>query len=239
MTASLERDVGGPFAFFARYTYSRTTDNWLSGAGGGPEAQLTPFPELDESDWLEGRSDFDLPHRLAAAAELRVPGGLQPRFAAVYRLRSGYPFTPGFRQGVDVNGDGSGSNDPAFVDEAISGTADLARNWGCVRAQMERFAERNACRGGMVHSLDGRFSLSLPSATGVSGEIFVEALNLLHSPLGEPDRALYLIDAGGSLVENPTTGVIRLPLITNPDFGKPLSRIDAGRTLRIGLQLAF
>jgi hypothetical protein len=239
LTAALERDTGGPLAFFGRYTYSQTTDNWLAGAYGGPEAQLTPFPYLDENDWLEGRSDFDVPHRFASAIELRIPGRIEPRLAAVYRMRSGYPFTPGFRQGVDVNGDGSGSNDPAFVDEAVSGTVELAREWDCVRGQVGRFAERNACRGSAVHAFDGRFSVSFPSATGVSGQLFVEALNLLHSPVGDPDRALYLIQEGGSLVQNPATGVVSLPLTANPNFGKALNRIDAGRTLRIGLQLTF
>jgi hypothetical protein len=237
VTAALEREAGDVLTFFGRYTYSRTTDNWLASDVGGPEAQLTPFANPGDSDWQDGRSDFDVPHRLAAGIELQLPSGIEPRVAAVYRFRSGYPFTPGFRDGVDVNGDGSGSNDPAFVDEAIPGTVDLAGSWDCLRQQLGRFAERNACRRDSVHSLDGRFSLAFPA--GVSGELFVEALNLIHSAIGEPDRALYLIDRGGSLVENPPSGVVTLPLVTNPNFGKLLNRIDGGRTLRIGLQLGF
>ena len=90
-----------------------------------------------------------------------------------------------------------------------------------------------------MHSLDGRFGLKFTRGAQVSGELFVEALNLIHSPMGEPDRALYLIDRGGSMLENSANGVVTLPLVTNPNFGKPLSRTDAGRTLRVGLQLGF
>jgi hypothetical protein len=238
-TAALERDAGGAVAFFGRYTYSRTTDDWLASGAGGPEAQLTPFPSPGDRDWRDGRSDFDLTHRLAAGFEFRAPARIEPRLAAVYRFQSGYPFTPGFRPGVDVNGDGSGSNDPAFVDEAIAGIVELAGSWDCLREQLGRFAERNACRQDSVHSLDGRFGLKFTRGAQVSGELFVEALNLIHSPMGEPDRALYLIDRGGSMLENSANGVVTLPLVTNPNFGKPLSRTDAGRTLRVGLQLGF
>jgi hypothetical protein len=239
VTAALERDAGDVLRFFGRYTYSRTTDDWLASDVGGPEDQLTPFANPGDTDWLDGRSDFDVPHRLAAGIELRIPGGIQPVIAAVYRFQSGYPFTAGFRDGVDVNGDGSGTNDPAFADEAIAGTVALAQSWDCVRAQLGRFAERNACRQDALHSLDGRFALSLPESARVSGELFVEGVNLIHSPLGEPDRALYLIDQGGSIAENPASGVVTLPLVANPNFGRTLGRIDAGRTLRIGLRLGL
>ncbi|HSL72172.1 MAG TPA: TonB-dependent receptor, partial [Longimicrobiales bacterium] len=45
LTATVERNAGANTALFASYTYSRTTDNWLSGGAAGADGQLTPFPE--------------------------------------------------------------------------------------------------------------------------------------------------------------------------------------------------
>ena len=53
-----------------------------------------------------------MPHRFVAGAVLDLSGA---SISAVYRQSSGRPFTPGYRRGVDVNGDGSGWNDPAFI----------------------------------------------------------------------------------------------------------------------------
>src|SRR5690606_32789463 len=130
--------------------------NLAGAAGAAPDDALTPLPTASGTDWREGRSDFDVPHRLSAGAELRIGGPLNARLAGVYRYRSGDPFTPGFRDGVDANGDGSGRNDPAFVDERIAGVSELARAWPCLRTQSGALAERNACRGPGVHGLDVR-----------------------------------------------------------------------------------
>jgi hypothetical protein len=239
VTAAVESDEEGPFGLFARYTYSRTTDNWLSGQGGGPEAQLTPFRGSGGDDWTEGVSDFDLPHQMAAGFELRPSGSLQPRLTGIYRYRSGYPFTPGFRDGVDVNADGSGRNDPAFVDPAIPGTPELVSRWSCLRGQVGGFAERNACRLPGVHSLDLRLGLTLVQSSGVAASLFVDGVNLIESALAVPDRAVYLVDAGGTLTRDSALGTVSLPLVANPNFGRPLGRFSAGRLLRVGLQVTF
>src|SRR5690606_30255587 len=97
------------------------------GASRGDVAELMATVGGDDRDWADGRSDFDVPHRLAVGAELRLPILAGVSIAGVYRYQSGYPFTPGFRDGVDMNGDGSGRNDPAFVDNAIPGTDELVR----------------------------------------------------------------------------------------------------------------
>ncbi|MEP7324729.1 MAG: TonB-dependent receptor, partial [Gemmatimonadota bacterium] len=123
VTATVERKQLTGIGLRASYTFSRTSDNWMLGPTGDPEDQLTPFPEATiADDWADGRSDLDIPHRLVLTASYTVPGKAGLDVALRYRFRSGLPFTPGFRPGVDINGDGSGSNDPAFIDGAIAGT---------------------------------------------------------------------------------------------------------------------
>ena len=126
VTAAVERKSTVGLGLRASYTYSRTNDNWMLGPTGDPADQLTPFPEEPiSSDWADGRSDLDIPHRLVVTANYTLPGKTGLDIALRYRFRSGLPFTPGFRPGVDMNGDGSGSNDPAFIDGAIPGTDKL------------------------------------------------------------------------------------------------------------------
>jgi hypothetical protein len=239
ITGAIEHDAGGSLALFARYTYSRTTDNWLARSDGGPDAQLSPFAGGAADDWREGTSDYDLTHRLAAGAEIRLAGATGPRLAAVYRYRSGYPFTPGFPVGVDVNADGSGRNDPAFIDESVSGASAVVRSWNCLASQIGRFAERNSCREPGAHSLDLRFGLNVVRSEGLTAEIVAEGLNLIEPAIGEIDTALYRIDPTRTISEDTTRRVVTIPLIANPDFGEPRSRIGSGRTLRVGLQVSF
>ena len=120
--------------------------------------QLTPFPDsLGGSDWARGRSDFDAPHRFTLGSEFGFRG---IRLAAFYRGQSGLPFTPGFRYGQDMNGDGSFRNDPAFIDDQVVGVTDLLSQWDCLRNQVGRFAQRNACRGPWISTLDLRLTVS-------------------------------------------------------------------------------
>lgn len=236
VSVALEHRAGGALGLFGRYTYSRTTDNWLGAYGGGPEAEISPFPYgSGADDWADGRSDFDVPHRLALGAEFEL-GSF--RIAGVYRFRSGDPFTPGFRAGVDANGDGSGLNDPAYIDEAVPGIADLLARHDCLRGQGGGFAERNSCRGPAIHSLDLRLSLGLVRLGGYPAELVVDGFNLIESDVAEPDRALYLIDAAGALVDD-GTGRVTVPLVANPNFGEPLARRSTGRALRVGLRINY
>jgi hypothetical protein len=179
ITVQVERRMAGRISGTVSYTYSSTKDNWLSGNGGGPSIQLSPFPEdLGGHDWTEGRSDFDVPHRVVAGLELDL--GLV-RFTGFYRFRSGMPFTPGFRTGVDVNGDGSFDNDPAFVDDGIVGVSDLFGRWDCLRGQVGRFAARNACRGKGVHTLDARLAVPLPLGTPAAGREYTRSTRASRS----------------------------------------------------------
>ncbi|UCG85495.1 MAG: carboxypeptidase regulatory-like domain-containing protein [Gemmatimonadota bacterium] len=237
ITARLERRLGSGLRLFASYTYSQTKDNWLSGLGGQPESQLTPFPDsLGGSDWARGRSDLDVPHRVAIGSELDF-GAI--KLSAFYRGQSGVPFTPGFRRGQDMNGDGSAHNDPAFVDDQIAGVTDLLSQWDCLRDQVGRFAERNACRGPWIGTLDLRFTLRTIRLGSYPMEVVVDALNLLDADIAEPDRAIYLLDPSTPVSRNPATGVVTVPLIVNPDFGKPMKRYSSGRALRLGVHVNY
>ncbi len=108
-----------PIDFFASYTRSHTRDNWVGAAAGTPEAQLDPgLPDL--AAWDEGTSDFDVPDRLVAGGTLTVGPDRMLSATGVVRYESGLPFTPGYRAGVDINGDGSAFNDVAWVPEGGS-----------------------------------------------------------------------------------------------------------------------
>jgi hypothetical protein len=237
VTVGLERRLGRVIRLVASYTYSQTRDNWLVGGGGVPEFQLTPFPEgLRGLDWRESRSDFDVPHRVTVGAELDFG---PVRMGGFYRYQSGRPFTPGFRRGVDVNGDGSGGNDPAFVDDQIAGVSDLFPAWDCLRIQAGRFAERNACRASGVNTLDLRLTVVPLRVRGAPLELVVDALNLIESDIADVDRALYLVDRNGSLSLDAATGIVSLPLVVNPGFGQPVIRRTPGRAVRIGLRINY
>lgn len=234
VTARLEHRLGRRMNLVASYTHSRTQDNWLSTGDGGRYLGLSPFPDsIGGVDWTRGRSDFDIPNRLAVGAELNF-GAL--KVSGVYSYHSGTPFTPGFPPGVDVNGDGSWSNDPAYVDDQIKGVSGLFGSWNCLRTQVGRFVGRNSCRAPGVTNLDLRFVLG-PLRVGYPVEVVVDALHLVEPDLASVDRALYLVDATQGLTTDPKTGAVNIPLVINPHFGKPIARTGIGRTLRIGLRV--
>ncbi len=239
-TVTLERTALRGLNLLASYTYSRTKDNWLGAGGGGPEAQLSPFPRgLNGGDWADGRSDFDVPHRVLAGAELAFPGSVGLRLGVLYQYRSGSPFTPGFRDGVDANGDGSASNDPAFVDNKIKGMDALVAKWSCLQTQIGRFAERNSCRTEAVQSLSARLAIGLFRVGDSRTELVVDGLNLIQSDVGIVDRALFLVDRSGTLATNPQTGVVTVPLVANPNFGKLLVKQTDAQIWRVGLRVNY
>ncbi len=240
LTFTLERRSATGLNFVASYTYSQAEDNWLSGQGGGPDEQLSPFPEgLNGRDWADGHSDFDVPHRVVLGAEVTLPALAGIQLAALYRYRSGTRFTPGFRDGVDANGDGSARNDPAFVDDGVPGIPDLVSEWDCLRDQIGRFAERNSCHGPGVHSLDVRLGIGITRVGRYSAELILDGLNLVEASVGLRDRALYLVDGSRLLSTDPSTGTVTVPLVANPGFGGLLARHTAARMLRVGLRMSY
>lgn len=222
------------------YTLSRTRDNWLTGRYGGVAGQLTPFPDsLGNADWAEGTSDFDVPHRLAVGLSWRASRDQGFGIAVLYRFRSGYPFTAGFRSGIDANGDGSGYNDPAFVDDTLPGMADAVALWGCLDERQSGFARRNACREPGVHAVDLRASWTIGGRGRTRFELYADALNLIATDLSDPDRALLLVDPAAPLVDNPGAGTIAVPLTVNPQFGQKLTGRAGARILRVGARIGL
>jgi Carboxypeptidase regulatory-like domain len=237
---SLERRLPSGLSLGAGYTYSHTRDNWLRSWSGDPADELSPFPaDQPGHEWAEGRSDFDIPHRFVVFAEYRFGTRIPVTIGGRYRLRSGLPFTPGFRPGVDANGDGSGNNDPAFVDPSVSGVPGLIARFSCLDGQENQFAERNSCRSDMVHAFDLNLAVGLP-VRSLGGRVMVtlDAFNLIASETGQVDRALVLVDPNGSITTG-AGGQLVLPLIANPDFGKVMSRRTENRLVRLGFRLSY
>ncbi|HWP38556.1 MAG TPA: TonB-dependent receptor [Gemmatimonadales bacterium] len=240
VTLGLDQPVGRVVRLLASYTYSQTTDNWLGGRYGGPYAELSPFPDsLGGVDWADGRSDLDVPHRLVAGIELSPLGPRGFSVAALYRFRSGLPFTPGFQPGADANGDGSHTNDPAYVDDAVAGVTSLMAAWPCLASQVGRFAERNSCREPDRRALDLRLGLGPVKVGRHPVELWVEALNVVEPEEAVRDQAVYVVDPAAGLVTDPATGRVTVPLVANARFGQPLAYRTWGRTVRLGARVNF
>ncbi len=234
LNATFDHRVSRGLSLDASYTYGKTTDNLVGLLQADPTDQLNPFPEglSGGGDWSYGRSDLDVTHRVAASMEYRSSGSRPMVFGARWRWRSGLPFTPGFRPGVDLNGDGGGNNDPVMVDQG--GLA------SCADAAGGSFAPRNSCRESGVQALDLRFAVGLPVTlrSGGSLSFTVDAFNVVSSATGVVDKAALLIDAAGTLGTG-TGGSVTVPLIANPRFGTLLSRRAEPRLLRVGLKMEY
>lgn len=238
VTVGFDRPTAERLRAFGSYTFSRTRDNWL-GALQGPDAQLAPrLTASGGRSWAEGTSEFDVPHQGVLGAELRTRGALPLSIGALYRFRSGQPFTPGYRAGVDMNADGSSRNDPAYVDESIAGTAEAISRWSCLREAAGGFVARNSCRTDAAHAFDLRLGVRLFQGVRRSGELYIDALNLINAEPGFVDRALYLVDESGEL-QTDASGRVTIPLVINPDFGTAPAANTTGRVIRLGFQLQY
>ena len=230
---TLEQRLGREFSGRLSYAYSRTTDNLPGELSANPADHLSPFPDgLNGTRWEVGRSDLDIPHRVAATITY---GSLATSpFAAGARLRyrSGLPFTPGFRPGVDVNGDGSGANDPAAIASTIPGMTALLSANACLTPASGTIATRNSCREPGVTTVDLFASLTLSHRWSLT----VDAFNVVGTATGLYDHAALLIDPKGTITTD-ASGHTVLPLIANPSFGQLLSRRGDPRVLRVGIRV--
>ncbi len=231
----IERRGLGPLELFANYTFSKTEDNMVGWADLDVNERRAPILNTETQDtWAEGVSDFDAPHRIAAGFTLDVTGLRGLQLSGVYRYRSGIPFTPGFRPGVDANGDGAFGNDPAYIGGIELGS--IGSEWSCVRSLANGPVERNSCRGGAIQSLDLRITFGLGGAGGRGLELIVDALNVVEPDIGIRDAALYLVDPLTSIGRSGLT--YNVPLTANPNFGNLAVPQTPGRILRLGLRVA-
>jgi hypothetical protein len=238
VTLRLVEPLGRFVRLYGSYTYSHTSDNWLSGLNAGPYAQLSPFPDsLGGQDWADGTSGFDIPHRVSLGVELRPAGSDAVTLAVRYRWQSGEPFTPGVGTGVDANGDGSFTNDPAFVDDTLPGMSELFAAWPCLRPMVGQFAKRNSCRDPDVGTVDLRLGIAPVRRYPV--ELWVEGFNLNDPAQGVWDHALYNVDPAAVLGVDNTTRRVTIPYVVNPHFGKQLRLLSPGRVVRVGLRVNY
>jgi len=239
LAASVTARADRSLSLTAEYAFTRTRDNLVGLLQPDPADQLSPFPgTLDGANWDESRSDLDIPHRLAVSAEWTSGGRYPVSVMARGRWRSGLPFTPGFRPGVDVNGDLGGNNDPAPSDAVAnpSGPGTIA---SCDGLSVGGFAVRNSCREKGFGSLDLRLSVPLPIGNPDWNPVvlMVEAFNVVASTAGVVDRAAVLIDPARSLTVNSGTGAVDIPFLANPRFGTLLRRGGEPRVVRVGLRV--
>ncbi len=227
------------------YTTLRSRDistGVLTPGGGAPTTAGDP----SAPEW--GRSDLEVRHQLQLS--LSHPVGRAFTLRAFGRLTSGSPFTP--LVSGDVNGDGL-SNDRAFVfDPArtrdtvfaramsalLYGAPGYARD--CLRRQLGRVAERNACDTPWSPSLDLRLTGQLdrmgsrwPMTIAVLASNVTSGLDyLLHGPDGLrgwgqlplPDRTLLTVRGF-----DPALPAYRYAV--NPQFGRLASTRGLTRSL--------
>ena len=234
-TIAIERRASQGVTLLGSYTYSQARDNLTGQASSHAEDQLLPLPGNPE--WAEGTSDFDVPHRFAATVSVGLPGKLPVEFAARGRYRSGLPFTPGYRGGVDINGDGSSGNDPAFLSASTPGMAELASANTCLAGDGGSIAARNSCREDPVHALDLHASVGL-GGTGRRLAVMVDAFNVVSSEAGVVDRAALLVDPARATVVD-GGGRLVIPVIANAGFGTLLSRRSDPRVVRLSIRMEF
>ncbi len=232
VTAGLERRAER-LDIYGSYTYSETTDNWMGARGGNVGGELGPALPTTEGadDWSKGTSDFDVPHRLVVGVTARVNNLL---VSGLYRFRSGTPFTPRYRMGVDANGDGSHRNDVAFVPTDLSA---LSESWSCLSDQGGAFASRNSCRGPSSHTVNVRVRYTFAQLVGHPASITVDGLNLIETSGGIIDDALLLVDPDGTITTSPDGSTVTIPTLVNANFGQVLYPTSRGRMLRVGLRI--
>ena len=63
----------------------------------------------------------------------------------------------------------------------------------------------------------------------------VDGLNLVESSDGVVDEALLLVDPASSI--SSSGGVVTIPTVVNPDFGRVIYPTSRGRMIRVGFRI--
>ena len=239
----------------ARYAYNWAYDNSSFSCctsfeglnvptAGNPNFLGDPGDEIDGT-W--GPSNFERRHTFVMNALYNGPWGT--RLSGIWRSQSGTPWTPTVNG--DVNGDGLGGNDRAFVGGGLlfqtPADAQLfeekVAQFDCLADQRGRIVTRNSCRNPWFHSVDLRFSKTIPSFGGQRAEFVVDAFNVLNGLnddwgrfMGVFGSATDLLDARGF---NAATGQVIYRV--NPTFGeeRPVGFDPFQFQLQLGVRYRF
>jgi hypothetical protein len=188
VTTQLERRFSK--GWFARGAYSYGRSESISDTTNSTALSTwrnVYAPDINEP--VVAVSNFDLRHRLVLSGSYNF----DVKAAAVilsmyYSGQTGRPYTYNF--GVDVNGDGSSTNDPLFYPNAdqvnivTSGftyqdLVNFLEGGDCDGLTPGTILRRNSCRMPFVHSLDFRAAVDVPVGR-FRPEFTVDVLNLLN-----------------------------------------------------------
>ncbi|MCU0634984.1 MAG: carboxypeptidase regulatory-like domain-containing protein [Gemmatimonadaceae bacterium] len=241
----LDREFRGPWQLRGAYVLGRVRER-LNGFDRNTAADPRAF------EWAPG--DIDVRH------QLQLQGGTYFKrisVSAFVDMTSGRPFTP--LVSGDVNGDGSGFNDRAFVARAagdpgtaaaitslLAGAPGYVRD--CLGAAADRIAPRNGCRGPWEARMNLQVGLSIPRRGA-----FAEDLQLslfVENPLGGLDRLVNGDDIrgwGSRAAPDPVLLAVRewdaaaqrFRYAVNPRFGATDPRLSTIRApFRVTLNLS-
>lgn len=179
--------VGRNGSISGSYTLNESRDN-LSFNCCNP---VISTPVADDHRSIGGTlsaSDYDFRHKLVGVVQLPETWGF--RFSARYEGQSGTPFS--LMVGSDINGDGQGNNDLAFVPDpndpatpsaiaeamrrVLANPNNLARDY--IAANLGRVAPRNGGYNPWTHRLDVRASRFFNTVRGQRVEIVADIFNL-------------------------------------------------------------
>ncbi|MBX9928635.1 MAG: carboxypeptidase regulatory-like domain-containing protein [Gemmatimonadaceae bacterium] len=236
------------------YTWQRSTDQASNGGGNALGAYNSVLTGGDPNVVSRATSDLERRHQLFGNATFLARPWID--ITAVLRLTSGAPYTP--RVGGDINGDGA-RNDRAFIfDPASTGDTLLASAMqrvldrapptaaACLRAQLGRVAERNACRTAWAAQLDIQINLRPNLGDALGRRLTIQAA--LLNPLAGIDRLLHGADAmrgwGQAALADPTLLYVRgfdpvaqrYRYAVNENFGANAARRAAINPFQIALQ---
>jgi hypothetical protein len=189
-------------------------------------------PRPASADW--GRSDFDVPHSLAASHVWSLPWGVS--FNGILRVRSGTPFT--VTLGRDVNDDGDASRDrPALVGDLDA----IYQAGGDKRQYLVPYATavnlftvgrpvsdpttampRNSFRSPMVATYDVSLVKRFAWGNGRQVDVDINVFNVFNrANLGVPQSNLTSFGT------------------PNARFGEITTTVTAARQIQIGLRARF
>lgn len=167
----VDRPLRGGFFGSGSYLYGRSNTVHDGGSSTAFSNWRFLFVRDNPNTPVLGISNFDIRHRVNAAASYQVPvgGGVRATASLFYNLQSGRPFSTTFSN--DMNGDFQ-DNDIIYVPRDANEVIVTGGTWEELNAYIEAdssmknfrgvIPERNTGRGPWTNSLDFRLAFDLP-----------------------------------------------------------------------------